>query len=317
MAEIKSYDPSLRDRLAWFLSDMAGDNRTARNYINDKARGIMDFVPGVGDAVAVDEAGRTLSSGNYGQGILEAGLAGAGLIPGFGDGVAKVGKGLLRKGLGNTDKVYMPKGLDISDVPEWVEGYHGTRNPGRFDVPKSGVENKSGGMSDSGLHLTTNPDVAQFYATSAHSNIGDPRYRGGRVYPVFADPGETLDGLPDFIQWNNQHVASGEARKFLKGPSASGLQDDTGAVLESVARGMLPAEAIQEAGYNSARYMHNDPDMPPSEAYALFGNRAVIPKFSEEGLYIKNSGRFRPASIKLEDPDKNIDWFSEFLRSGR
>lgn len=82
---LSAYEPSLRDNLAWMLSDLVGGDRGTTNYINDKVRGAADFIPGVGDAVGFDEAKRDFDAGNYGQAAFGAATSAVGSIPGAGD----------------------------------------------------------------------------------------------------------------------------------------------------------------------------------------------------------------------------------------
>lgn len=83
---LTSYEPSLRDRLAWLVSDtFGGGNRSKVNYLNEKVRGAADLVPFVGDALSADEAKREFEAGNYGKGAVNAGLTLAGSVPGIGD----------------------------------------------------------------------------------------------------------------------------------------------------------------------------------------------------------------------------------------
>lgn len=92
---LSTYEPSLRDRLAWMVGDLFGDDRTLRNWAQSTARGVADFIPGVGDAIGFDEAKRDWDAGNYGQAALGGALSAVGAVPGVGDLVAAGGKGAL------------------------------------------------------------------------------------------------------------------------------------------------------------------------------------------------------------------------------
>lgn len=85
---LTSYEPSLRDKLAWMMGDMFGDNRTLRNWAQDRVRGSVDLLPVVGDAVGFDDAKRDFDAGNYGSAAVNAGLSAVGSVPGVGDAVA-------------------------------------------------------------------------------------------------------------------------------------------------------------------------------------------------------------------------------------
>lgn len=83
---LTSYNPSLRDKLAWALSDMfGGGDRSRVNYINEKVRGAADLVPGVGDVLGVDDTQRAFREGNYGEAALNAATTAVGAVPGGGD----------------------------------------------------------------------------------------------------------------------------------------------------------------------------------------------------------------------------------------
>lgn len=117
---LSAYEPSLRDKLAWFLSDMVGGDRGTTNYINQKVRGAADFIPGVGDAVGVDDTKRSFNAGNYGEAAFNAVTTGLGAIPGGGDLAAaglKGGAGMLGMFIGpmakNWNKAAADKAVDM------------------------------------------------------------------------------------------------------------------------------------------------------------------------------------------------------------
>ena len=93
--ELRQYNPSLRDKISYFLAHgaekMGADVQTQRAIIG-KTKDIVDFIPGVGDAVGFNDAGRDIQAGNYGAGVSGMGLAALGLIPGAGDLASKAGK---------------------------------------------------------------------------------------------------------------------------------------------------------------------------------------------------------------------------------
>lgn len=93
MAELRAYDPSLRDKIAWGLAGAArqfGAGRYVQQDIADKAGGLIDFVPILGDMLAADQAVSDVRDGDY----LGAALEASTWFPMVGDIAGKVGKGL-------------------------------------------------------------------------------------------------------------------------------------------------------------------------------------------------------------------------------
>lgn len=307
MDELRSYDPTIRDRLAWALSDLFSDRGT-RNYVNDRVREGVDFVPVLNSLVGAEESGRDIGSGNYLSGA--AGMAMAAPIPGM----KVVGKSMLKKGVGDVEKSYL-KGTTIDSVPQWIEGYHGTKKSAKFDVPER--DRVRGIQGDTGLHITPDPDTAYYY-TGVNSAAGEyPKPNGGRIYPVYADPGRILEGMPDLIQWNDPYVASDNAKKFLRdNPNAS---DEVKGILQSVIEGASVKDAVTSKGYDTVKYTHNAGSygIAPADAYALFSDRPVVPKFSEEGLAIGKGAKVASANKVFKDPNNEIDWMADFMRGIR
>jgi len=92
-AEMRSYTPSLRERVGNFFYDnkIGMDPAHTRRVV----QGAADFVPGVGDAIGVDDAVRDYQAGNYGMAAAGGALAAAGMIPVVGDAVAAGGRKAL------------------------------------------------------------------------------------------------------------------------------------------------------------------------------------------------------------------------------
>lgn len=88
MAELRAYQPSLRDRIAWGIAGglgRFGADRHQQRWAANKIGGLIDFVPGVGDVIGLDDAYRDYQDGNYGLAAVGLGLTAAGAIPGAGD----------------------------------------------------------------------------------------------------------------------------------------------------------------------------------------------------------------------------------------
>lgn len=92
---LRSYDPSLRDRLGDVISDtaeMLGLGGQAQRMRTEGTFG-ADFLPGVGEALGIDDTSRALDAGNYGQAALAGGALAMGAIPMAGD---MLGQGLKK-----------------------------------------------------------------------------------------------------------------------------------------------------------------------------------------------------------------------------
>jgi len=90
---MQSVDSSLRDRIGWGAGNLFGSlgaDKHLQRYAANKIGGAIDLVPGIGDAVGVDDAYQDYKSGNLGMAAAGLGLAAMGAIPGVGD-VAKKG----------------------------------------------------------------------------------------------------------------------------------------------------------------------------------------------------------------------------------
>lgn len=95
---MRSYEPSWREKIAWALAGQAGRlgaGRYAQQDIAGKIGTVLDFIPGVGEAVGANEAYRDAQAGNYGAAAIGAGLIALGAVPGAGD----LASNVARKGM--------------------------------------------------------------------------------------------------------------------------------------------------------------------------------------------------------------------------
>lgn len=338
---LTSYEPSLRDRLAWFVGDMFGDNRTMRNWAQDRVRTGVDFVPVVGDAVGFDDAKADFDAGNYGQAAVGAGLSAVGSVPGVGDLAAaglKAGGSALGAAFGPMSK-------------KWHEMYHASASPKYFERPK-------GGLGDAGLHVTRHPAInSAYFGVTGEHELSD--VVGGRVYPLLVDPGNVYKGprhvkeegilgqrvnnIPaDAFEWGRpfsvaraikeSHV---EPYPFKKPgfPSNEDLADakwkpyvdeDTRNIVDDLysAGEETNHNAVQDAftkrGYDSILYSHHDAfDDDLRSAMMLFDDNRAIPKFSNRGLEITRSGNYSPAVRRTPDEfNFQMDELGEALSDG-
>lgn len=107
---LTSYSPTLKDKLAWFLSDtFGGGDRSRVNYINEKVRGAADLAPVLGDLIGVEDTKRALDEGRYGDAALSGATTAVGSIPGLGDAAAaglKAGGSALGILMGPTSRLW-------------------------------------------------------------------------------------------------------------------------------------------------------------------------------------------------------------------
>ena len=93
-AEILPRETRFSERATDWIARQLGGDRSAYNRARD-ITGLLDFLPGYGDAVAADEAGAAYRAGNFGEAGLLGGAAILGVVPGAGDAAAQV----IRKGV--------------------------------------------------------------------------------------------------------------------------------------------------------------------------------------------------------------------------
>src|SRR5690606_23425122 len=95
--DLRAYQPSLRDRVGNFVYDKAqgAGLKSTANRMRSEAQTAVDFVPGLGDLIGVDDAASAMAAGNYGTAAAGLGLSALGLVPGAGDALS----GAARKGI--------------------------------------------------------------------------------------------------------------------------------------------------------------------------------------------------------------------------
>lgn len=243
--ELKAYEPSLRDKIAWLLSDaFGGGDRSRVNWINEKARSAADFVPGVGDAVGIDETKRAYDVGNYGEAAFNGLTTAVGTIPGGGD--------LAAAGLKGASSVIGILGGPASNRVSlgWQKMFHGSTTPT--------VPDKLLPQSRLGIHTTDDPDLAGVYAgIDPFNEMFEP---GGHIRPVEVNPGATFMG--------NNPYGSGKAipntgwgKDFapaVKDFNPYGVDPELEAILREVRSGGGIDEVFRNRGYDSVEYSHHD-----------------------------------------------------------
>jgi hypothetical protein len=138
--EISSVDPSMRDQIAWWLGGVLSDDPRRQAHVAQKAGGVMDFAPGIGDAVGANQAGRDLAAGNYGSAAMNA----AGLIPGgdIAGGVAKaifggIAAKTANKGALEVAQKLAKEGADKKAIWDATGWFKGKDDKWRFEIDDS------------------------------------------------------------------------------------------------------------------------------------------------------------------------------------
>jgi hypothetical protein len=238
--EMSSVEPSMRDQIAQWLATMISDDENRQRYVEQKAGGVMDLVPGLGAAVGGDEAGRDLGAGNYLSGGLGLAMS---AIPG-----AKAAK----------------KG---------IKAFHGSPHSfDKFSMDKIGT-GEGAQAQGYGLYLTDSKRLANAYRRA------DPeKHKGpGHLYEVQidADPDEFLErerliseqgeGIQNAAKQVRENAARTEyerrgippevAEEYLRNAVN---KDRTGKQLVQALEGSMgpeaASEAMKQAGIKGIRY---------------------------------------------------------------
>lgn len=193
----------------WVARQLGGD-RSAYNRARDTT-GLMDFLPGYGDAVAADEAGAAYRAGNYGEASLLGGAAMLGVVPGAGDAAAQV----IRKGVRAAKNA--PRAISDArriTVPEdrqgliWTPMSAGEKNVGGGELSKTAPLVDPADMSATvvptgDLLPRTIVQPEDLQGSILSPAIGDRTAAGGLLTEIndapLANP-VLLEGGPDFMR---------------------------------------------------------------------------------------------------------------------
>lgn len=122
-----------------------GADKYRQQYVAKKVGGLLDFLPGVGEAVGADETKRAFNAGNYGEAALNAGTTVMGAVPGGGDIAAGVAKAIFG-GIGakTANKALLDKAQDMAALGAskdavWSETgwFKGADGKWRFEIDDS------------------------------------------------------------------------------------------------------------------------------------------------------------------------------------
>lgn len=188
-ATISTYHPPLRERIADAAASVAGAlgaGRYTQQAVSSKVADLLDFVPGVGEAVGADEAAHSLERGDY----VGAGIGGAALlasaIPLVGGPMAKAirAAGKERGFAGKAAKILESRSARI---------YNPIAKPARdfaLDHPAGGIADDAGRLQ---FDIDGNPLGAQFVA--GRGMVGQPDRPVGLDGLVAAGTSLTRDGI--------------------------------------------------------------------------------------------------------------------------
>lgn len=146
---LEPYQGGVRERIANALGAGVGGlggGRYTQQRFSDAARSLVDFVPGLGDALSADDFGRSVDAGDWlGAGINGAALA-AGVVPVVGDAAGKAIKA---------------KGDDVAKAG--IRAFHGSPHSfDKFDLSKIGTGEGAQAYGH-GLYFAENEGIAKSY----------------------------------------------------------------------------------------------------------------------------------------------------------
>lgn len=211
MAELRPYKPSLRERLAMALMDTSaklGAGRYAQQDIDKRTRQVLDFIPGVGDAVAADDARHSWQQGDKLGAAINAVAAALGVVPGVGDVAGKALK------MDRASRLKRAADQGYLEQPFW----HGRADPN----PTQPMPN------------------ATYYSADRDYSVGIGKSRGGAAREYRLRPEKTLDmNAPA-----STHVLADFAEGLLQSGDAQGAASLISAFVDY---GGSPAQFVRAA----------------------------------------------------------------------
>lgn len=161
--QMQTYEPSWRERLGNLVFDYTGGMGGLGgipNRMRNEAMIGMDFIPGVGEALGGEEAGRALGAGNYLEGSLGLAATALGAVPVVGDAAA-------------------------AGVKKGIRAFHGSPHDfNRFSLDKIGTGEGAQAYGH-GLYFAENEGVAQSYRdalSGGRRGVDPPKFKalGGK-----------------------------------------------------------------------------------------------------------------------------------------
>jgi hypothetical protein len=256
-ALLTNYEPSLRDRAGNAIYDVAralGMGSTA-NRMRNEGTAVMDFIPGVGEVLGVNDAMNDFNAGNYGMAAAGLGLTAVGAVPGVGDAAA-------------------------AGVKKGIKAYHGSPHSfDRFSMDKIGTGEGAQAYGH-GLYFAENEGVAQSYRDS----LRGIDYDGKTLSPGDADWYFAQAALehPSVTQADADYISSNftEAvregldidkleRNFLSNyKPGDGMHEAIRSVAAEARKAKMQAGSMYEVNINADPYAFLDWDAPLSEQSA-------------------------------------------------
>ena len=180
-AELKQYKPTLRDRIGDIVLGGSKAIGAANPQMNRMvATGILaDVLPGVGDAIGIQEAKNDFNRGDYFSGVVGSAATAAGLIPGVGD---LAGRGIKAGG---------------EAVQKGIRAFHGSPHDfDKFSLDKIGTGEGAQAYGH-GLYFAENEGVARSYRDALADDV---LFDGKPVGSVLAASNDLPEGAYDAIR---------------------------------------------------------------------------------------------------------------------
>ncbi len=190
------YEPSLVDRIgggiASGLTDagLISDNYRAQQ-IGKNLSTIGEFLPGIGDATAGDDAGRAFAKGDYGEGLLHS----AGTIPVLGDMAIFAGALAKNADLGMLSKAKLLEDTGADRNKIWKEtGWVNDKGDWKFEIDDSEMKLNQKAFTDSVKPFT---NEVQRKAFVDNEFVDEKGFVGDVVTPNYSDAGFTKMTIKD------------------------------------------------------------------------------------------------------------------------
>jgi hypothetical protein len=201
-AVLKAYKPSLRERAQIGMEDLytratGREPGYAPRRLMGKASELLDFIPGVGDVIGIDETKRALDRRQY----IEAGLTGAGtllgVVPIVGDVAGKALKGAAKPAQQAAEKLAAKYAISTPSIGHnrdiaadvLAEAARKSKGAQSFSDWRAANEDKLGTLFDYS-RLSEVPDVPQ----TQMPRYVPPRGPSARMVSVLDDP-RVVEGL--------------------------------------------------------------------------------------------------------------------------
>lgn len=234
---LSAYEPTLRQRIGDATYDVArylGMDSIA-NRMRGDVRAAVDFIPGVGDAVGIDEAARDYQAGNYTGAAVNAGASAVGAIPVGGDLAAGALKAIFGGVAASTAKKDMleaamemaESGADRSQIFSQTGWFKGLDGRWRFEIDDSAsyydptaIEDLKWSSLDEGRPFDPLRETTTVGGAMGHSKLYEA-YPGVSDVPVHYFPQDRMRGANAAYSPNLDRVTISEsldedtARSFM------------------------------------------------------------------------------------------------------